>query len=78
MKKEEIKNNYQKYEKNSSKYKLKRDSKALLDGKAEYIEWDPMHKEVEAYDRNGAHLGALETENFTQYRPADPSRNFFK
>lgn len=44
------------------------------DNKGNSYEWDYQHGKVEAYDKNGNHLGEFDPETGARTKPADPSR----
>jgi len=41
---------------------------------AEYLAWDNRHKDVEAYDAKGKHLGSIDPQTNRLYKPAVPGR----
>ena len=53
---EKIKKSYQKV-RNRKFWKLKKGEEPI--NKAEYLEWDYLHQEVETYNKQGDHLGAI-------------------
>ncbi|WP_084501874.1 colicin E3/pyocin S6 family cytotoxin [Nocardia xishanensis] len=44
------------------------------DNKGNSYEWDYQHGKVEAYDKNGNHLGEFDPNSGARTKPADPSR----
>lgn len=44
---------------------------------AEYLEWDYLHNEIEAYGHNKKHTGAIDPSTWEFYKPADPIRSIF-
>jgi hypothetical protein len=46
--------------------------------KAEYLEFDHTHNEVEVYNWSGDHLGAYDPVSNKMYKPAEKGRNIFK
>ncbi len=65
-----IKDQYRHYK--EDKYRRKPGATGL-DKKAEYIKWDHLHNDVEAYDKSGRHLGSYDPETLRCYKPADPT-----
>ena len=53
-----------------------RDGSKDIEG-AEYFKWDHLHGEVEAYDANQNHLGALDPLTEKLYKPAVKGRTLF-
>ena len=47
-------------------YKRKRGSKGIE--KAEYIEWDNLHNDVEAYSKSKWHLGSIDPKTLKLYK----------
>ncbi len=45
-----------------------------LDKKTEYIKWDHLHNDVEAFDRGGRHLGSYDPQTLRLYKP--PKLNY--
>ena len=45
---------------------------------AEFLEWDDLHLEVEAYDRGGDHLGAIDPKTNKIYKHAVKGRKLKK
>lgn len=42
--------------------------------RAQYLEWDNLHKDVEAYDKFGRHQGSIDPATEKMYKPAEPGR----
>ena len=58
-------------------YKAKRNTERLGNGKAEYLEWDHLHNDVEAYSKQGKHIGSINPQNLELYKNPQP-RDLFK
>ena len=57
----------------SNIYKLKKGACPIA--KAEYLQWDHFHGEVEAYTNGGkTHLGAIDPLTGQIYKPGEPGR----
>lgn len=52
-------------------YKRKHKAKGL-DKKTEYLKWDHLHNDVEAYDKWGKHLGSYDPKTLQLYKKANP------
>lgn len=52
-------------------YKRKHKAKGL-DKKTEYLKWDHLHNDVEAYDKWGKHLGSYNPKTLQLYKQANP------
>ncbi|HEX2978139.1 MAG TPA: colicin E3/pyocin S6 family cytotoxin [Candidatus Babeliales bacterium] len=56
----------------------KKTSKAESLAGAEYLQWDHLHNDVEAYNSSYKHLGSIDPETLKLYKPAVPSRKINK
>ena len=65
FKKTNIKRDYQSIGRDGI-WKKKSNVEGILD--IEYLQWDHLHNEVEAYNKHGKHLGALDPEKMTLYK----------
>lgn len=54
----------------------KRKSRADGIKNAEYLKWDHLHNDVEAYSKSEVHLGSIDPANLTLYKPGVPGRRF--
>jgi hypothetical protein len=68
------KNEYEQYRNNV--YKRKRGSKGIEN--AEYLEWDNLHNDIEAYGRNRWHIGSIDPKTLKFYKPAVITRRLAK
>ena len=57
-------------------YQKKRGSKGVEN--AEYIQWDNLHKDVEAYSRDRWHIGSIDPKTLKLYKPAVVTRRLAK
>jgi len=67
-----VKNEYEHYR--DGIYKRKRGSKGIEN--AEYIEWDHLHNDVEAYGKNERHIGSIDPKTLKIYKAAVRYRQF--
>jgi hypothetical protein len=70
-----IKDNYHHFQKNV--YRLKPGGQEIVKN-AYYLEWDYDHNEVEVYNKNNKHLGALDPQTMKLYKQAQCNRSPFK
>jgi hypothetical protein len=49
-------------------YKKKPGAEGLGNGKAEFLDWDHLHNDVEAYNKLGKHIGSLDPETLQLYK----------
>ena len=75
FKKAEIAQDYQKV---SSSDVWRRKPKSYGINNAEYLEWDHLHNEVEAYDKCRDHLGAIDPKTNKIYKYAVKGRRLKK
>lgn len=68
------KNEYEQYRNNI--YKRKRGSKGIEN--AEYLEWDNLHGDIEAYAKNRWHMGSMDPKTLKFYKPAIVTRRLPK
>jgi len=59
-------------------YKAKRNAEKLGNGKAEYLEWDYLHNDVEAYSKGKQHLGSVDPKTLELYKGPEIGRIFLK
>lgn len=55
-------------------YRGKTKTNGLSGRKKEYYEWDNTHKDIEAYDHSGRHLGSLDPKDGRLYKRPDPKK----
>ena len=55
-------------------YRRKRNTKGIAD--AEYLEWDHLHNDVEAYSKSRIHIGSIDPEKLTLYKGPVYGRGF--
>lgn len=72
FKQSKIANDYEKV-KGRDRWKRKKGAQGL-DKKAQFLEWDNLHKDIEAYDSTGNHLGSYEPTSLKLYKDAIYSR----
>ena len=69
-----IKNDYEHYK--NGIYRRKKGAKSIEN--AEYLQWDYLHGDVEAYAENRWHMGSIDPKNLRFYKPAVPARRLPK
>jgi len=69
-----VKNDYEYWRNNT--YIRKHRAKGL-DKQVEYLKWDHLHNDVEAYDVDGNHLGSYDPKTLRLYKEPNP-RNFIE
>jgi len=69
-----IKNEYEHFR--NGIYKRKHGTKGIED--AEYLNWDNLHNDVEAYGKNKWHLGSIDPKTLKLYKAAVATRKIFK
>src|SRR5690606_29777459 len=65
-----IKDNYEHYK--NGIYRRKKGTKGIAN--AEYLEWDHLHNDVEAFGKNKWHLGSVDAKTLRLYRSAIKGR----
>lgn len=68
FKQQKISDDYEKV-KGRDRWKRKKGAEGL-DKKVEYLEWDALHGDIEAYDSCGVHLGSYEPRSLKLYKKA--------
>lgn len=63
-----VKNDYEHYK--NGVYRRKKGAKGI--DKAEYLEWDHLHGDVEAYTKSCKHLGSIDPRTLRIYKGAQP------
>jgi hypothetical protein len=69
-----VKNDYEHYK--NGIYKRKKGAKGI--DNAEYLEWDHLHGDVEAYGGNRWHIGSIDPKSLKFYKPAVAARRLPK
>jgi hypothetical protein len=67
-----VKDHYEHYR--DGVYRRKRNTKGIED--AEYLQWDHLHGDVEAYSKSRIHIGSIDPEKLTLYKGPVYGRDF--
>ena len=56
-------------------YRAKRGTERLAGHKAEFLQWDHLHNDVEAYSKSEKHLGSINPKTLELYKGPEAGRN---